>query len=99
MGHDIILEIEFKSNDLNKTVTIRQFFYELIKQLWLEQDDFDGKRPFGNSSWDSDLIVCLIKNKLVTGKIDSDGYIKSCDNKEIDKFVINNIIKPMMGIS
>jgi len=94
-----VLDLKFKSMDLRKIVTIRQFFYELMKKLWIEQDNFNGKRPFGNSSWDADLIVCLVKNKLIKGKIDVDGYLEDYDNNELDKFVTSKILKPLFGIS
>lgn len=93
-----ILDLEFKSQDLNKIITIRSFFYLLMEKLWLEQDCFDGKRPFGNSSWDGDLIKCLIENKLVKGSFDKYGYIDEYDLKEVNKFVIDKILKPLFGI-
>lgn len=94
-----VLELKFKSGDLGKKVTVRQFFFELMKTLWIEQEMFDGKRPFGNSAWDGDLIACLIKNKLIKGKLDEDGYIDDYDSKEAEKFVISKIIKPLFGVS
>ena len=94
-----VLDLKFKSNDLGKKVTIRQFFFELMKTLWIEQDDFSGKRPFGNSGWDWDLISCLVKNKLIKGKLDEDGYLEDYDNEEVDNFVISQILKPLFGVS
>jgi hypothetical protein len=94
-----VLDLEFKSNDLGKKVTIRQFFFELMKTLWIKQEEFSGKRPFGNSGWDGDLISCLVKNKLIKGKLDEDGYLEDYDNKEVDKFVMAQILKPLFGVS
>jgi len=93
-----ILDLQFKSEDLNAVVTIRSFFFLLMKKLWLEQDCFDGKRPFGNSSWDADLIKCLIENKIIKGSIDKYGYINNYDRKELNKFVIDIILKPLFGL-
>ena len=92
-----ILDLKFKSDDLDKKVTIRQFFYELMKLLWEEKECFDGKRPFGNSGWDSDLITCLVKNKLVEGELDEDGFAINYDYGKVDKFILNKIIKPIFG--
>lgn len=89
-----ILELTFYSTDLDRTVTIRQFFFELMKKLWLEQDEFSGKRPFGNSDWDADLILCLINNKLVKGKVDVDGFIQDYDDQEVKQFVLDKILSP-----
>jgi hypothetical protein len=70
-----------------------------MKTLWIGQEGFSGKRPFGNSCWDGDLISCLIKNKLIKGKLDEDGYLADYDNKEVDKFVMSQILKPLFGVS
>jgi hypothetical protein len=94
-----VLDLKFYSKDLGKNITIRQFFFELMEKLWLQQECFNSKRPFGNSSWDSDLIVCLIKNNLIKGELDEDEYINKYDNKEVDEFVISKILKPLFGIS
>lgn len=94
-----ILELKFESGDLQKEVSIRQFFFELMKELWIEQEGFSGKRPFGNSGWDGDLIVCLIKNDLVKGKLDEDGYIEDYNSKEVSDFVLKNILMPLFGVS
>ena len=94
-----VLDLKFKSNDLGKKVTIRQFFFELMETLWIEQECFSGKRPFGNSGWDGDLIKCLIKNKLIKGKLDEDDCLEDYDNKEVDEFVMSQILKPLFGVS
>jgi hypothetical protein len=94
-----VLDLEFKSNDLGKKVTIRQFFFELMKTFWIEQEEFSGKRPFGNSDWDTDLITCLVKNELIDGELDEDGYLEDYDNDEVEKFVISKILKPLFGVS
>ena len=92
-----ILDLEFESDDLSKTVTVREFFYELLKKLWIQQEGFSGKRPFGNSSWDCDLIKCLILNNLIVGKIDEDGYLEDYDSNEVETFVLEKIIKPIFN--
>ena len=48
---------------------------------------FDSKRPFGNSDWDCDLIVCLIKNNIIYGKLDEDGCIEEYDWEQADKIM------------
>ena len=90
-----ILSLEFYSNDLGQDLTIREFFEHLLLTLWFEKEEFDGKRPFGNSDWDGDLLVCLIKNKVLKGKIDSDGYIQTIDHSDeyVSDFIAENIIE------
>jgi len=94
-----VLNLKFYSNDLDRKVTIRQFFYELLKTLWREKECFSGKRPFGNSDWDGDLIVCLIRNEYVSGELDNDGYIEECDYEEIDSFITNNVLNLIFGLT
>lgn len=93
-----ILELKFHSEDLDKEVTIREFFYELMNLLWEEKDEFSGKYAWGNSDWDGDLIKCLVKNKLITGVIDEDDNLDEYDEEEANKFVRENVIKPLFEI-
>ena len=67
--------LEFYCNDLDKNISIHDYLIELLKTLWEEQDEFSGKRPFGNSGWDYDLIACLIANNIIEGKLDEYGYV------------------------
>lgn len=86
-----ILNLKFFSGDLDKELTVRQFFYELLKTLFEEGEGFSGKRPFGNSGWDGDLIKCFIENKVINGSLDEDGYIKDFDRKEYNKALFKAI--------
>jgi len=90
-----ILDLKFYSNDLYRTVTVKEYFYELLKTFWEEKENFSGKRPLGNSDWDGDLIKLLIENELISGTLDQNGYIDDYDYKEADEYIINNIIKPI----
>lgn len=91
-----VLELIFSSDDLGKEVSIGEFFYELLRKLWEEKEGFSGKRPFGNSDWDSDLCVCLIKNKLISGSLDEDGYIEDYDYEEFNTFVKDKILPELI---
>ena len=82
-----ILELKFYSDDLNEDVTIREFMQRLLITLFEEMDGFSGKRPFGNSGWDEDLIKCLVQNHVITGKLDTDGYLEEYDNDEYAKMI------------
>jgi len=91
MTNKEILKLKFKSGDLNRTVTVGNFFTELLKALWIEGESFSGKRPFGNSGWDGDLIVCFIKNDIIKCELDEDGYIKKFDFMHFNKIVLSLI--------
>ncbi len=91
-----ILDLKFESSDLEKEVTIREFFYHLLEALWIEKESFNSKRPFGNSDWDIDLIKCLIVNNFIEGEIDKEGYLVKYNRKKVQLFVIKTILKPMI---
>lgn len=82
MTNSEVLNLEFYSNDLDETLTIKEFFKRLLLRLWEEQDCFSGKRPFGNSGWYYDIIICLIHNKIIKGTTDLDGYLEDYDKDE-----------------
>lgn len=96
-----ILELKFHSRDLEREVTIREFFYELLSALYVQKEMFDAKRPWGNSDWDGDLIICLITNKLVSGTLDGDEeqiWIDEYDEDEVNQFVEQKILQPLFNI-
>ncbi len=84
-------DIKFKSADLNRKVTVREYLKELLITLWDEGESFSGKRPFGNSGWQYDLYTALIKGGAITGTLDEDGYIASFDDKKAHTFVMDLI--------
>ena len=92
MKKDEVLALKFKSRDLNKTVTVRQYLFTLLSTLWKDGECFSGKRPFGNSGWEYDLYMPLIKAGVINGDIDEDGYLQDCDSDAGYK-VIESLIK------
>lgn len=74
-----VLDLPMGENDA-QAGTIREYLIALLAALWDEQDGFDGKRPFGNSGWDCDLLVPLIRAGLIDGRLDEDGYIEEIDD-------------------
>ena len=68
-----ILEIQFEC-DIGM-VTVREFLFELLHTLWVEEEGFSGKRPFGNSGWKHAVEQALVANGVIEGELDSEGYI------------------------
>jgi len=52
------LSIRFNS-DAGDNLTVRDYFYNLLRTLWIEEEGFSGKRPFGNSGWQYDIYNAL----------------------------------------
>jgi len=86
-----ILEIEFFCDDFHEKITIKEYFIRLLLELWQDGEGFNGKRPFGNSGWDYQIYQALVKNGIVEGVLDSEGYLEHFDQVEADKLIIEAI--------
>lgn len=68
--------------------------YETALGCCINNDCFSGKRPFGNSGWYYDIIICLIHNKIIKGTTDIEGYLE--DYNELEAFAfIEKLIKEL----
>lgn len=94
MTREEILELQVVRHDISDTMSIRQYFEALLMKLWEENEGFNGKRPWGNSGWDYDVYVPLIKAGLIEGELDEDGCVVTLDEGVANKWVADNIIWP-----
>ncbi|MEG1662931.1 MAG: hypothetical protein RR338_03005 [Clostridia bacterium] len=85
MTNNEILELEVRSEDIG-VVTIKQYFKQLLLTLFAEGECFSGKRPFGNSAWEYDIMDCLIKNKVFKTEIDEYGE-EDYDDMEFNRII------------
>jgi len=88
--------IKFRSDDLDKEVTVKEYLKELLLKLWIEGENFNGKRPWGNSSWDWNVYKALIEKGVIEGRLDEDGYIEKLNEDEANKVIVN-YIKEIFG--
>lgn len=58
------LEVRFDS-DAGDQISVREYLYTLLNMVWHEQESFDGKRPFGNSGWEYEILKPLAFAGLV----------------------------------
>ncbi|MFA7250070.1 MAG: hypothetical protein WC273_10615 [Dehalococcoidia bacterium] len=66
-----------------KVKTVRDYLRKLLETVWEEGECFSGKRPFGNSGWDADVIWPLARAGFVNlGKPDEDGDFNYTDAQE-----------------
>lgn len=86
--------LTFFCHDLGQDISIHDYLIRLLSTLWNEQDGFSGKRPFGNSGWNYDLLACLIAHKIIPGELDDEGYVMEVDEEQGDK-IIREYIKTL----
>jgi hypothetical protein len=68
------LEVRFDYEDADQ-VSVREYLYTLLNKVWHEQECFDGKRPFGNSDWEWNLLNPLaLAGFIDLGKNDGDQH-------------------------
>jgi hypothetical protein len=82
-----ILRLPMMKNDSGAT-TVGGYLQKLLVTLWIEQEGFSGKRPFGNSGWDYDLMKALADGGFIKGEIDEDGYFYCSDNESVRGYKI-----------
>jgi hypothetical protein len=56
--------------------SVRGYLVALLREVWREDEDFCGKRPFGNTGWKWGVYADLVKAGLVAGSCDGDGYLE-----------------------
>jgi hypothetical protein len=94
-----LLDLPMPDNDANAS-TIREYLGTLLQNLWIEEEGFDGKRPFGNSGWKHEVYTALILARAVQGDFDEDGYIEDVDDDTADKLIseaINTFWQPIIA--
>lgn len=74
-----IASLEVQVRGCKTTTTISNYLKLLLTTLLVEEEEFSGKRPFGNSGWIYDLYLPLIKAGLVKGQLDEDGNVEDVD--------------------
>lgn len=86
-----ILDLPMENNDSGAD-TVRGYLVALLAEVWEHAESFSGKRPFGNSGWDWDLMLPLVKAGYITGKVDEDGYLDDCDDRAGQKLIAAAIL-------
>lgn len=82
-----VLDLPMGANDA-KAATVRDYMKALLRRLLKEGEGFSGKRPFGNSGWEYELYIPLVKAGLVSGKLDADGCVDEIDVKAADALLL-----------
>ena len=69
-------------------LTLVGYLKLILTAVWEENEQFSGKRPLGNSGWQYDVYKAFIKAELIEGKLDEDGCVEECNDREGDELVL-----------
>lgn len=83
-----VLDLPMPDGNDADAATVRDYLIKLLALVWTDTECFDGKRPFGNSGWDGDFDLALIKAGMVEGAIDEDGYVEEVDSEAVNRMVL-----------
>ncbi len=97
-GLQTALEVRF-SSDAGSDLSVREYLRMLLMGVWDEGECFNGKRPFGNSGWESDIYDPLVKAGFIDGTINQHGYAVLDDKKRAHAFVQDLILAMCHGVS
>lgn len=73
-------------NDAGAT-SIGDYLHRLLADVWAKEDEFNGKRPFGNSGWKYEVYAALAHAGLIEGTFDEYGYLDTVDSDAADELV------------
>ncbi len=60
-------------HDTIGSITVRDYLKLLLRALWMEQESFDAKRPFGDGGWEYDIYNPLVKSGFISGDLCETG--------------------------
>lgn len=87
---DDILNCPMQENDAGAK-TVREYLLSLAKQVWIEEEGFSGKRPFGNSGWSHEVYNSLAEEGIVESEEDDWGDKVVSDIPAVDKLIVEAI--------
>lgn len=70
MTNEEILALPMSEND-SGAATIKEYLKTLLTDVWVKEEEFSGKRPFGNGGWKRDIFQTLVAHKVIYGEISS----------------------------
>lgn len=68
--------------------TVRDYLKALLAKVITEEEEFSGKRPFGNSGWVYDLERALVQAGLASGEISGDGCLDGEDTDQCQALIL-----------
>lgn len=88
---ELINALEAKLLDENeKNTTVGKYLCSLLQALWVQEERFNGKRPFGESGWKHYVYEALVRSGHIEGRIfyeEGQEFIEEYDTKKADKLI------------
>ena len=75
--------------------TVRGLLYELTAKVWAEDEGFNGKRPWGNSGWKSEVYGLIAERGWCEAK-EEFGEMWPVDERAVDTELIEPAIRLLM---
>lgn len=94
LTHEELLDFEWDFGDKVGKLSIRHYLQTLLTRVWNARENFDGKRPFGSSSWEFKLYAALIAAKAIDGELSANGWVdalRTSDRIKADDLVVGLI--------
>ena len=99
MNNQEILDYKYEFEDA-EAGSLREYFKALLTTLWREDEGFSGKRPFGNSGWQTDVYAALVEMTAIKGRFyfyqDNDGVIHREGLEDYDGVEGNKLVKELI---
>lgn len=57
--------------------TVRDYLTALVARLWDEDEEFSGKRPFGDSGWRWEVTGALVAAGLAADDTEADALVRA----------------------
>lgn len=67
------------------------YLIKLLSTLWKQEQNFSGKRPFGNSGWKCEIEESLVRAGYVEGSFDENGYLEHVDSVAVNRMISSAI--------
>jgi hypothetical protein len=84
------LKVELPDNAVGAH-DVQEYLKRLLARLWIEGESFNGKRPFGDSSWQWVIYAAMVRENFVYGLLDDNGFVDEIDMVMADDLMMQAI--------